>query len=78
MKSLAMNKLFSKSNESDLPKISSNIDFLLAEQRHQRNDLKVITKKLDQVINEFTVQKQVTDYYNSEDSATEPEEVETL
>ncbi len=73
-----MNKLFSKSNESDLPKINSNIEFLLAEQRHQRNDLKVIKQMVQSVINDVALQRQVTDYYNSEDSAKEPEEVETL
>ncbi len=73
-----MNKLFSKSNESDLPKINSNIEFLLAEQRHQRNDLKVITKLVRELISDVALQRQVTDYYNSEDSAKEPEEVETL
>ncbi len=73
-----MNKLFSKSNESDLPKINSNIEFLLAEQRLQRNDLKVITQLVRSLINDFAIQRQVTDYYNSEDSAKEPEEVETL
>ncbi len=74
-----MNKLFSKSNESDLPKINSNIEFLLAEQRHQRNDLKVITQLVRSLISDVALQRQVTDYYNSEDSASEPtEEVETL
>ncbi len=78
MKSLAMNKLFSKSNDSDLPKINSNIEFLLAEQRHQRNDLKVIKQLVNTIINDFKLQRQVTDYYNSEDEAKLPEEVETL
>ncbi len=73
-----MNKLFSKSNDSDLPKINSNIEFLLAEQRLQRNDLKVITQLVRSLINDVAIQRQVTDYYNSEDSAKEPEEVETL
>ncbi len=74
-----MNKLFSKSKASDLPKINSNLDFLLAEQRHQRNDLKMISRKLDQLLNDMKLQRQVTDYYNSEDAASEPtEEVKTL
>ncbi len=73
-----MNKLFSKSNESDLPKINSNLEFLLAEQRHQRNDLKVIKQLLNTIINDFKLQRQVTDYYNSDPNETIPEEVETL
>ncbi len=74
-----MNKLFSKSTAADLPKINSNIEFLLAEQRHQRNDLKMISRKLDQLLNDMKLQRQVTDYYNSEDAAkVPPEEVETL
>ncbi len=66
MKSLAMNKLFSKSSDPDLPNILINIDMLLAEQRHQRNDLKIITKLLNQFINDSKLQSQVDDFYEVE------------
>ncbi len=70
-----MNKLFSKSNESDLPIIHSNILLLLSEQRAQRNDLKLIRNALKTLINDVALQKQVDDYYGEK----EPEEVpETL
>ncbi len=69
MKSLAMNKLFSKSY-ADFPKINSDILMLLTEQRLQRNDLKIITKMLDKILNVVSLQKQVDDFYESEPDGT--------
>ncbi len=67
MKSLAMNKLFSKSHE-DLPKINSSIEMLLTEQRHQRGDLQVIKTLVTGLVTDFALLKQVQDFYEEPES----------
>ncbi len=63
-----MNKFLFKSNDSDLPKIYINkFDLILKEQRAQRIDLAVLTRMMNRLINDINLQKQVDDYYPTED-----------
>ncbi len=50
---------------SDLHKIRQQLEAILTEQRHQRADLRMIMDKLQVLINNDTLQKQVDDYYGS-------------
>ncbi len=68
---------FKKSSDPDF--LNSNIlvhklDLLLKEQLEQKKDLSVITVLLKQMIADTGVQKQVTDFYDSEESKNIPEE----
>ncbi len=73
MKSLAMNQLFSKSSDKDLPKINSSLEMLLTEQRHQRSDLATLLKLVTSIINSLALQKQVDDYYPDANQADDKE-----
>ncbi len=67
-----MNKFLFKSSEPDLQKLYINkFDLILKEQRAQRIDLAVITRQLTRLINDFKLQTQVDDYYESKDSPQE-------
>ncbi len=73
-----MNKFLFKSNDSDLQKIIFNkLDMLLAEQRHQRSDLAMLLRRVNELINHANLQKQVDDYYSDEDKKDMPEDAET-
>ncbi len=73
MKSLAMNKLFSKSRE-DLPKINSDLDMILTEQRHQRADLQEVKRMLVKINNSIALQTQVDEFYEKEESKRDTED----
>ncbi len=49
------------------------LNLLLAEQRHQRHDLKVINQSLNSLINDSKMQKEIKDFYE-DDPSNEPTE----
>ncbi len=66
-------KNFIFKSEADFHKIVFNkIDMLLAEQRHQRNDLSILLNKMGKIYNALALQKQVDDYFD-EDKENIPE-----
>ncbi len=71
-----MNNLFSKSSKRLLEKSSINLDvldrrleFIQTEMRHQRSDLRDISRKIDRLLIDKHLQSQVDDYFNEN---TEP------
>ncbi len=56
---------------SDLQKIRQQLLLVLAEQRHQRSDLKLIQVSIDKLITDSKLQKQVDDYMDEHDAAPE-------
>ncbi len=69
-----MNNLFSKSRTGLLEKSSINLgtldtklEFILAEQRHQRSDLRTINQKLDRLLVDKHLQMQVDEYFKDEE-----------
>ncbi len=69
-----MNNLFSKSANRLLEKSSINLgvldrrlEFIQTEMRHQRSDLRDISRKIDRLLIDKHLQNQVDDYF--EDSA---------
>ncbi len=67
-----MRNLLSKSPET-YEKLSTLIQMLLTEQRHQRGDLATIKRQLHTLINRGNLQKEVDEYF--EDQAKDiPEE----
>ncbi len=58
---------------SDLQKISQQLKVILDEQRHQRSDLAMCLYKLDRLINNKNLQKQVDEFYS-----TPPQEEESV
>ncbi len=67
-----MINLFSSPIISDLQKfLITQVDTLLNEQRHQRADLATLLRLVNRIINTLELQKQVDDYYDSEDSKLE-------
>ncbi len=69
-----MNKFLFKSTDADFQKLIFNkLDILLAEQRHQRHDLKIITVGINKLLTDQNLQKQVDEYFD-EDSEHIPEE----
>ncbi len=73
-----MNKFLFKSNEpSDLSKnVINKLDMLLAEQRHQRSDLSILTRMMNKLINSTDLQKQVDEFFEEDEKITP--EVEKL
>ncbi len=71
-----MNKfLFKSKSDSDLQKIIFNkLEMLLAEQRHQRSDLRILLNLINKLINSSSLQKQVDEFF--EDSENNIPEVE--
>ncbi len=57
-----MNNLFFKSPET-YKKLIQSLDFILAEQRHQRGDLATIKRQLHTLINESNLQEQAQEYF---------------
>lgn len=72
-----MTKFLFKSRTQDLSKnIINKLDMLLAEQRHQRQDLYLILRDLKRLLNDTNLQKQVDEYFDDDETSpqTEPEE----
>ncbi len=72
-----MNNLFSKSSKRLLEKSSINLEildrrleFIQTEMRHQRSDLRDISRKIDRLLIDKHLQMQVDEYFKDE---TEPE-----
>ncbi len=62
-------KNFIFKSPQDFHKIVFNkLDMVLAEQRHARQDLAVILRGLNLVINDAKLQKQVDEYFDDEDN----------
>ncbi len=66
-----MNNLFSKSPKRLLEKSSINLgildrrlEFIQAEMRHQRSDLRDISRKIDRLLIDKHLQMQVDEYFN--------------
>ncbi len=50
-------------SQSTYKKLANSLEMILAEQRHQRSDLKSIQLQLTRVINNLELQKQVDEYF---------------
>ncbi len=68
-----MNNLFSKSSKRLLEKSSITLEHLdrrlnsiQIEQRHQRSDLQVISRKIDRLLIDKHLQMQVDEYFNDD------------
>ncbi len=66
-----MNNLFSKSSKRLLEKSSINLElldrrleFIQTEMRHQRSDLRDISRKIDRLLVDKHLQMQVDEYFN--------------
>jgi len=65
-------KNFIFKSEADFHKIVSiRLESLINEQKAQRIDLAVINRMLNRLINDVKLQKQVDDYYPTEDIPTD-------
>ncbi len=63
-----MKNFIFKSTDADFHKIVFNkLDMLLAEQRHQRQDLTLILRHLNGMIVSQNLQKQVDEYFDKDD-----------
>ncbi len=62
-----MNKFLFKSSEPDLSKMYFKIVTIQDELRAQRIDMAVVKRQLTRLINDINLQKQVDDYYPTED-----------
>ncbi len=61
-------KNFIFKSEADFHKIVFNkIDMILAEQRHQRNDLSILLNHVGKIYNALALQKQVDDYFQDDE-----------
>ncbi len=68
-------KNFIFKSDADFHKILFNkLDMILAENRHQRNDLSIIISQCSKLINSANLQKQVDEYF--EDNPEDIPEVE--
>ncbi len=68
---------FKKSSDPDFlnyKHIELQLDLLLKEQRNQRLDLANINALIKSILANSSTQKQVTDFYESEDTKNIPEE----
>ncbi len=70
-----MNNLFSKSSKRLLEKSSINLElldrrleFIQTEMRHQRSDLRDISRKIDRLLIDKHLQSQVDDYFKDTDT----------
>ncbi len=73
-----MTNFIFKSDKSDLQKISQQLLTILNNQRFARNDLAIMNGKITKIFNALALQKQVTDYYDSqpdEEPASEPNDL---
>ncbi len=69
-------KNFIFKSDADFHKILFNkLDMILAENRHQRNDLAIILSQMSKLINASSLQKQVDEFF--EDSKEDIPEVES-
>ncbi len=69
-------KNFIFKSPQDFHKIVFNkLDMLLAEQRHQRSDLAILLRLIQELINNTNLQKQVDEYFEDDETSpqTEPE-----
>ncbi len=70
-------KNFIFKSPQDFHKIVFNkLDMVLAEQRHARQDLAVILRGLNLVINDAKLQKQVDEYFDDEDNTKDTPDAE--
>ncbi len=85
-------KYFSSSPNPDFQKsfreiIEFSLNQILTEQRHQRADLATIVRRINKLINDYNLQKEVDSYYDTSDNGTtsersadtirQPEELQT-
>ncbi len=69
-------KNFIFKSPQDFHKIVFNkLDMVLAEQRHQRMDLAVITRLMNRIINDMNLQKQVDEYFEDDETSPQTERV---
>ncbi len=67
-------KNFIFKSDADFHKILFNkLDMVLAENRHQRNDLAIIIGQCNKLINSLDLQKQVDDFFDDEDKEHIPD-----
>ncbi len=67
-------KNFIFKSEADFHKIVFNkLDMLLAEQRHQRQDLVLLLNWTSKLLNSANLQKQVDEYFTEDDEETSPQ-----
>ncbi len=72
-------KNFIFKSTSDFHKILFNkLDMILAENRHQRNDLAIILSGISKLLNNSNLQKQVDEYFDEEDKEDIPEVAKVL
>ncbi len=68
---------FIKSSETpDLLKLTTSIQMLLTEQRHQRADMATIKRQLHSIIVQLSLQKQVDEYFDSDETSPQTDSVE--
>ncbi len=69
--------LSSKSDKPDFySKIMKQLDYLLSEQRAQRNDLATLTRMTNSLINSTKLQKQVDEFYDDDVTSPQTDSVE--
>ncbi len=67
-------KNFIFKSDADFHKILFNkLDMVLAENRHQRNDLAIIISRVNTIYNALALQKQVDEYFDDEDKENIPD-----
>ncbi len=52
-----------KNDSINIGKLDTKLELLLAEQRHQRSDLDVLSRKLDRLLIDKHLQMQVDEYF---------------
>ncbi len=55
-------------------KLCQQLEMLLAEQRNQRHDLKVLQMTVNKVINSLNLQKQVDDYFEEDETSPQTDD----
>ncbi len=55
-----------KNSSIDLARLERQLQFVLAEQRHQRSDLDIISKKIDRLLIDKHLQLQVDEYFDKQ------------
>ncbi len=73
------NFIFKSSHRAtDLQKISQQLLIILNNQRYARNDLAILTGKVNKIFNALALQKQVDDYFDKDEEPVSRQEVEDL
>ncbi len=74
-----MNLQFKSSKRTDLlENIITRLELILAEQRHQRSDLNTLRRMFTKLHNDLKLQKQVDDYYDSQETSPQTDYEEHL